>query len=272
MDKKEYEGFDSEDGKNIELERVCQNCAFYFQDEQDKNDMGICSLDKAFDPYWDDEGVVENMDFSVCRELYLARRYDSQRDACDHYEQVDMEELPDDINMGAMLRFEMRQSRDIGQLLELLETRTVERRDVLQPIYMQIRDGNQEASDRFFDYYNGFGPAVSLEDVAFRIEIVEILSWLPRDDRTVAAYVRELARTPSNNTPRRLSTEILSQLERNPNANICTPLEKLLAEVPYSYRIKRRIREVAGLIKSDDDLERNFFLFFANQEGDEKET
>jgi len=272
MDENEYEGFDSEDGESIVLDRICQNCAYFFQDDKDEDDMGICSLDKAFDPYWDDKGVSENMDFSVCRELYQKRRFDSQRDACDHYEQVEIEELPDDINIDTLLRFEMRQSLDIGQLLELLETRPGERREVLHTIYMQIRDGNQEASDRFFDYYNGLGPAASLEDVAYRIEIVTMLSWLPRDEHIVAAYVRELARTPSNNTTRRLYTEILSKLERYPEAEICAPLEKLLAEVPYSYRIKRRIREVAGLIRSDDDWERNVFLFFANQDGDEKDT
>ena len=37
MDENEYEGFDSEDGESIVLDRICQNCAYFFQDDKDED-------------------------------------------------------------------------------------------------------------------------------------------------------------------------------------------------------------------------------------------
>lgn len=85
---------------------------------------------------------------------------------------------------------------------------------------------------------------VSLEDAHLRMKIVDTLSRKKSEKSTIEAYVNELARTPSNNTTRKLYTLILKNLEGCPNEMVREPLILLLKKRQYSYKMKKRIMEI----------------------------
>ncbi|MDW7655778.1 MAG: hypothetical protein SCM11_01250 [Bacillota bacterium] len=116
-----------------------------------------------------------------------------------------------------------------------------------------IRCGDVTAYKNLITYYMALGPATTLEEAHFRIKIIDALSCLPRSTPFIDLYVKELARTPPNNQTRSLYTRILKELGRYSQEEICGPLEQLLSQVKYSHKIKRRIKEVAGLIETNED-------------------
>jgi hypothetical protein len=101
--------------------------------------------------------------------------------------------------------------------------------------------GNVAAYEALIDYYMGLEAAESLDDVHFRVDIVKVLSHNNTKKATVEAYVNELARTPSNNTTRKLYTEILRQLVYCSKEMVEVSLLELLGRKNYSYKIKNRI-------------------------------
>lgn len=97
------------------------------------------------------------------------------------------------------------------------------------------------------NYYMGLGSAESLEDVCMRIKIVDILSTKESERNTIEAYVNELARTPSNNTTRQLYSLVLKRLSMCPVEIVRELLLELLGKRQYSYKIRKRIMEIAGI-------------------------
>jgi hypothetical protein len=122
--------------------------------------------------------------------------------------------------------------------------------DCQDTLYKHICFDNKSAYQGLLDFYNRLPGAEELEDVHTRVKIVEALGRVVSPE-TVGALVNELKRTPSNNVTRQLYTEILKKLRRFPAELITEPVEKLLAEKKYSYRIKKRIEE---LLEPDDDF------------------
>lgn len=235
-------------------EPICQNCCYFFHHEDDDDSMGICSLDKAFDPYWDDEVLMESMDFSCCRDLYLQRCFDGQREACDSFEQALIEDIPEDMSIDTYMYIESMKNADPDKLFQNLqqEDREIALRAMNQ-LFLLIHSGNVKAYESLISYFRSLDSAISLEEVHYRIKLIEAMSHLPRSEKFIELYVNELARTPSNNTTRRLYTIILKELGRYPQEEICGPLEQLLNNVKYSNKIKRRIMEVAGMIEKEED-------------------
>ena len=78
----------------MEHYKVCQNCSSFIQDSKDlRTDLGICIMDRAFDPFQDE--IMENADFSKCYEIYLDKRFDGGREPCDQFEELEFIEIPD---------------------------------------------------------------------------------------------------------------------------------------------------------------------------------
>ena len=124
-----------------------------------------------------------------------------------------------------------------------------------------IRKGNADAFKNLIRYNHELGPATTLEDVHYRVELMDCLASLPKHPLIVDALVQELTRTPSNNTTRQLYTKILKRLSQYPQEDIEGPLTRLLEQVTFSSKIKRRIMEVAGLIEPEEDTH-DFLIWF----------
>lgn len=238
---------------DLMAELICQNCSCFFHHDDDDDCMGICSLDEGFESCWEDDLLMEKIDFSCCRELYLQKCFDGLREACDKFENA-MMNIPEGMSVDTYLHIKALKDADTSDLYQCLHQ--TDRKSVLRAldrISYFARQDNHEAYDNLIRFCLELGPATSLKEVEFRVELVKILSSLPRAAQIVDAYVRELTRTPSNNMTRRLYTEILKELSRYPHDEIQAPIENLLSQTRYSYKIKRRIKEVAGLVETEDD-------------------
>lgn len=72
------------------LERICYNCSSFFTDINDlEGDFGVCIQDEAFDAY-QDEILENNLDFSICMDLYKEKRFDGNRDVCSDYDEIEI--------------------------------------------------------------------------------------------------------------------------------------------------------------------------------------
>lgn len=241
--------------------RVCQNCCYFFHHFEDDDSMGICSKETVFFTSWDDENQMENIDFSSCYDLYVQNQFDGEREACEAFENAMIED-GDDMDLEAHMKLETLQEIDTTPLFKNLEQSDRESaKYTLQKIGFLANRGHLDALEKLIHFYQEMGPVTSLEEAAFRIEYVRILSNLPYTREVVDTYIMELARTPSNNITRRLYTKILEELGRYPKSEIRAPIENLLHEKKFSAKIKRRIKEVAGLIESrDEDWDWPFFM------------
>lgn len=235
-------------------EPICQNCSRFFHHNDDEDSMGICSLDKDFEPYWDNEELLDHMDFSCCRALYLEKCFDGLREACESFEKAAIDDRPEGMSIETFLKLEVSEKSDLSKHIHALRQENPEMiLNALDKMCIMIRRGDVTAYKNLIAYYMALGPATTLEEAHFRIKIIDALSCLPRSTPFIKLYVQELARTPSNNQTRKLYTRILKELDRYPQEEICGPLEQLLSQVKFSYKIKRRIKEVAGLIETDED-------------------
>ncbi len=236
---------------DLEVDRICQNCGSFFQDHEDLlarecPGLGVCLNDEEFEPFI--EEILENGDFSCCHELYLQKRYDGGREACEQFEVPEMIELPEGMSLDEYLQFEALKYQNVDELIQsLYSSDMVIVRKGLATISMYFYNGNEGALEGLLNYYISLGPAESLEEVHLRIEIVEMLSRYEPDRRIIEAYVKELERTQSNNTTRKLYTLILRRLEWCPHEIVDDLLIELLNRKQYSFKMKKRLMEIAGL-------------------------
>ncbi len=235
----------------MELEKICHNCSSFFQDSKESDtDLGVCLNDDVFEPFLDE--ILENADFSNCYEMYLEKRFDGGREPCDQYEEPEIIEIPDGEDINAYIIFEEMKHQNVDEIIKYFydANKKIVNKAIVK-IATYVRIGNESAYEGLVNYYMGLGPAESLEDVYMRIKIVDILSSKESEKNTIDAYVNELARTPSNNTTRRLYTEILKRLSRCPSEMVWEPLLELLGKRKYSYKMKNKILEVARVRVTD---------------------
>ncbi|MGI6317292.1 MAG: hypothetical protein ACOX1J_00885 [Dethiobacteria bacterium] len=207
--------------------------------------MGVCINDEAFKPFWDDDGIIENFDFSSCYEIYLEKRFDGEREACDQFEEPEILDIPEGEDINAYLLLERMKYQNVDEIIKYFydpDYKNVSKAVSFISTYINI--GNQDAYEGLIKYYRSLGPVVSLEDAHLRMKIVDTLSRKKSEKSTIEAYVNELARTPSNNTTRKLYTLILKNLEGCPNEMVREPLILLLKKRQYSYKMKKRIMEI----------------------------
>jgi hypothetical protein len=238
----------------MELDKICQNCSSFFQDSNDYNiGLGVClnDPDDSFEPYIDE--IIENADFSNIYEIYLEKRFNGGREACEQFEEPEFIELQDGEDLNDYIYIENMKQQNVDEVIKYLydnDNNMVNR--ALSTISPYVHIGNENAYKGLIEYYMGLGPADNLEDVYIRIKIVDLLSSKKSEKKTIDAYVNELARTPSNNTTRQLYTEILEHLRRCPWEMVMEPLLELLDKKKFSYKMKKKIMDIAIEEKIDE--------------------
>lgn len=228
----------------MEQDNICINCSSFFQDDRDLyTEFGVCMNEEIFEPFLDE--VLESADFSNCYDIYQKMRFCGGSAACDQYEEPEIIEVPDGMNVYDYLLFEKMKHQNVDDLISYLynsDSKVVKKAISLITTYIGI--GNKGAYEGLINYYMGLGPAVSLEDVYTRMNIIDALSIKESEQDTIDAYVNELFRTASNNTTRQLYSLILKRLSNCPANMIQEPLLQLLDKKQYSYKMRKRIVEV----------------------------
>jgi hypothetical protein len=228
-----------------EFDRICQNCSNFIQDSEDLlAGLGICIIDENFEPFLDE--IFENGDFSKCYELYLNKRFHGDREPCEQFELPEYLEIPEGEDTNTYINVEQMKHANVDEVVKYFydTDKAIVKRAIwtIEPYFYMENEGAYEG---LINYYMSLGPAESLDEVHFRVEVVGILSSTKEKKRTIDALINELYRTPSNNTTNQLYRKILEVLKRCPLETVEDPLLELLAKKKYSPKMKNRILEVA---------------------------
>ena len=101
---------------------------------------------------------------------------------------------------------------------------------------------NKEASELLINFFRNTPPPKTLEEVYFKIEAFRFVNRRESQKELVPVLVKDLYNTSSNNTTRQWITEIFRFFQRCSIKDIREPLEKMLKEKCFSYRIKNKIK------------------------------
>jgi hypothetical protein len=228
----------------VEKDTICQDCNYFFSDLKcPELGLGVCLRDEAFDPFLDD--IMVSSSFDCCYELYLEKRFNGEKAACLEYEEPEIIEVFDEHDAYNYLLNETLKYQKVDDIIENLHSLDkLQIEEAIDSLSAYIGLGNNNAYEGLIDYYTGLPPADSLEDVHVRLKIVKALAYKELDKDIVNAFINELVRTPSNNTTRKLYTEIFKLLGDCPMELVNEPLVQLLNKRKYSYRLKKKIYEI----------------------------
>ena len=103
---------------------------------------------------------------------------------------------------------------------------------------------NKEASELLINFFRNIPPPETLEEVHFKIKVFGFVNRGEFRKELVPVLVKDLYNTSSNNTTRQWITEIFRFFQRCSIEDIGEPLEKMLKEKCFSFRIKNKIKEI----------------------------
>lgn len=103
---------------------------------------------------------------------------------------------------------------------------------------------NEEASELLINFFRNIPPPKTLQEVHFKIKVFGFVNRREFRKELVPVLVKDLYNTSSNNTTRQWITEIFRFFQICSIEDIREPLEKMLKEKRFSYRIKNKIKEI----------------------------
>jgi hypothetical protein len=206
--------------------------------------------DKAFEPFLDE--IIEKDDFSSCHDLYLQKRYNGEKEACDDFAEPEMIDLPEGMAIEDYIHYEALdkalKNQNVDEVVRYFySSDSAMMNKALSAISIYFYSGNEGAFKGLLNYYLSLGPAESLDDVHLRKRIIDMLSKYESNRRVIEAYVKELERTPSNNTTRQLYSLVLNRLKWCPHEIVDDLLLELLNKKQYSSKMYNRIMEIIGI-------------------------
>ncbi len=246
------ETWEDEDDEEFEMERICQNCSYFFQkDDNAYSEMGICTNEAAFDPH--QEKLLDDEWSPALTMLFNELQFSGERECCEQFEEIETLDLPEGMSFQTYQQIEERKTGNTEYILEFLKTAPFEDRWAgVDALSDYLFHGNQSAHDSLIKYYNSLGPVESLEDTKLRVRMVELMTRRNTSKEAIDAFVLEMERTPSNSTSRQLYTKILDVLHRCPIEMIEEPLQALLVRKKFSPKIKQRITDTSNGIGKYD--------------------
>jgi len=247
-----------------ELERICLNCNYFFPASmKEVTEYGICLYDKAFEPFIDE--LLENYNYDSCKELIEEKKILGDTKACEHFEESEKFEIDDDSYLGR----ELKNLKNSGELdidaiktailsdeIEKIDWKTVpvdkyvaqlnnpdknKQLEAISTLGSLANLGNKKALDQSIKYFKELPSPTTLDEVHFKIAIFEHLEYMKDRSIIIPHLINELYHIQSNNITRQWISKILKYLERCPINKVRDPLEKLLEEKKFSYKLKNKI-------------------------------
>lgn len=256
--------------KDKGIVRICWDCNNFFTENEFVNiEMGICLNDKAFEPYL--EELLKNVNYDCCRELIDRKKFSGNRDACPDFSEAEWKEvaeihdeselgqkllslaedgMPDlepyiDIIMEEQIHNIDWKTLPVDSYAAQLKGKNRKKRDgAIASLGCLIAFGNKAAFQELLDYFRQLPPPKTIEDVWFKKELLRQL-W-HKDSKPLLAHalIQELYDTPSNNTTRQWISEIFKFLETCPLNEIRKPLEDMLNDKRFSFRLKQKMNYI----------------------------
>ena len=110
---------------------------------------------------------------------------------------------------------------------------------------------NKAAFDELFKYLKQLPPPKTIQDVHIRIEVLHHLNSFENRKFITKHLLGELYKTPSNNTTRQWISAIFDFIRKSSIEDIREPLEKMLKDKRFSYRLKKKIKDILYGINED---------------------
>ena len=234
----------------MELLGICQNCNNFFQDPSDMTgtlSLGICVLNKDFEPYLDD--IFGEGDFSTCWELYIKYRFTGQRNACEDYDEFQVVEDNEEDRVysdyEAERLLEQIRNTNVDEVIKYFYSDNFEYvKRAFYTIEKYVFHGNEDAQNGLIEFYRDLGPAEELDDVHLRVKILNTLSFASIETNQLDLYIKELLRTPSNNRTRQLYTLILDKLAEYPVEELEELILNLLEKKKFAPKMEKRLLDL----------------------------
>lgn len=249
------------------LEKICFNCNQFFPASMDEEtEYGICLNDADFEPFIDK--LLEDSDYSSCQNLINIKKFLGERKGCKNYEEIESIEINDNSELGK----ELKRLSECGKLnvesfkFAILdeqirnidwETMPVDRyvRQLQSPLRKDqeagisslaamISLGNKEAFNELLKYFIKLPPPKTIEEVYLKKEVLKHLELRETKSQVIPYLIDDLYKTSSNNTTRQWISAILKFLEHSPKEKIRKPLENMLKDKRFSYRLKKKIKNI----------------------------
>lgn len=257
-----------EEGK---LEAICFNCNQFFPTSMNEpTEFGICLNDQAFEPYI--EKLLEDPETAPCQELIHCKKFSGEQKACDDFEEIDEGiEIDDNSPLGVAL------SRLIGtgelnrdsfnaalveEQIRNIDWKTMpvdqyvtrlhssdqqEQQAAISSLGGLIGHDNVEAFHELFLFFKQLPSPTTIQEVYFKIELLRYLNRSSTKTVLIPELIDELYQTVSNNTTRQWITEIFRFFEFCPEEVIREPLENMLRDKRFSYRLKKKMKKILNL-------------------------
>lgn len=250
--------------KEEELERICFNCSLFLPaSENELTEFGICLNDLAFEPYIDELLGKDNYD--CCKDLIELKKFPGDREACPDFDLGQRIEIDDDSELGRAILSALKkgpldiktferlileeQVRRIGfktlpiddHAKKLKSPEREERDAAIKSLAAYAKLENKAAFEELFNYLRQLPPPTTIEEVHFKIDLLRHFEYLEFRPSLTQFLLDELYNTPSNATTRQWISAILEFLRRCPEEDVREPLEKMISEKRFSYRLKKKV-------------------------------
>ena len=251
------------------LERVCYNCNQFFPSTMEEaTDYGICLSDRDFEPFI--EELLDKSNYSSCQDLVDSKKFKGDREGCETYEEMESTEIDDNSPLGeelkrlsesgklnpetlkaAVLDEQIRnidwKSMPVDRHVKQLQSPLKEDQKAgISSLGGMISFGNKEAFKELLKYFKNLPPPKTLEEVYFKKEILRILERENARSQIIPYLIDELYKTASNNTTRQWISAIFKFLEYSSKDMVREPLEKMLKDNKFSYRLKKKMKNILG--------------------------
>ena len=253
--------------KKEKLERICWNCnQFLSSSMEEATEYGICLSDEDFAPFIDE--LLEKSNYSCCQDLIDSKKFLGEREACENYEEMELMEIDDNSPLGqelerlgesgelnpetfkaALLEEQIRnidwKTAPVDRYVKQLESSEKEEREAgVSSLGAMIAFGNKEAFKQLLKYFKKLPPPKILEEVYFKKEVLRQLEHNKARWQMLPCLIDKLYKTPSNNTTRQWISAIFRFLEYAPKDKVREPLEKMLKDKRFSYRLKKKMKNI----------------------------
>jgi len=130
---------------------------------------------------------------------------------------------------------------------QLKSPKPEERDSAISSLSALIVFGNKAAFQELFNFFRQLPPP-NTQEVHFKENLLHNLQFTKHKTVLTRVLLKELYNTPSNNTTRQWISDILRYLEYCPPEKIRKPLEKMLNDKRFSYRLKQKIERILSMV------------------------
>lgn len=260
-----------------EFEPACADCNHFFPASDGPTVYGICLNDPVFEPYLDE--LLENQNYDCCKKLIEQKKFDCNNAPCPDFEPAEITnlgEIDDDSELAKVLRngFERgkfdKAALENGILTDLvnqinwkemavepleqkLKSANPEERDsAINTLIYLLYNNNEAAKRMILLYFNELPPPKTLEEVHFHKDLLRRLDVSQLRQELPEVLIKKLYQTPSNGTTRQWISEIFKVLKSSATEEMIEPLEEMLKDKRFSYRLKQKIKKILSICYGDD--------------------